>query len=117
MRVRQNSIPDVADYHAKIKIFGKLHKLSYIPLEMKVTVKRNGDIIYQELTEVAIGNSRYDNTSVFKDVTIFFSEDICRELQLHRIQDPYYNEFEFDYVEESLKITTRDNTIIFISKE
>ena len=115
MSPRQNNISDVADYHEKIKLFEKLYHLSYIPLEMMVTVKRNGNVIYQELTEVAIGKSKYDYTSVFKDVTIFFSDDKRQELQLYCVQDPYYNKFEF--ARKSLKITTRDNTIIFISKE
>ena len=117
MSPRQNNISDVADYHEKIKLFEKLYHLSYIPLEMMVTVKRNGNVIYQELTEVAIGKSKYDYTSVFKDIMIYFSDHICQELHLYKTQDPHYNKFEFDLAKKSLKITTRDNTTIFISNE
>lgn len=48
---------------------------------------------------------------------IYFSDHICQELHLYKTQDPHYNKFEFDLAKRSLKITTRDNTTIFISNE
>jgi hypothetical protein len=117
MVVNQNNSSDVLDYHEKIKLFEELYNLGYNPSEMMVTVKRNGNVIYKELTEVAIYKSKYDNTSVIKDVMIDFSDDNLQKLKLYKTQDPYYNKFELDLAKRALKITTRDNTTIFISNE
>ncbi|VRA26766.1 Uncharacterised protein [Streptococcus pneumoniae] len=117
MSVNKNNLSDIADYHEKIKFFEELFNLDYNPTEMLVTVERNGNVIYKEFTEVAVGKSKYDYTSVFKDVMIYFSDHICQELRLYKTQDPHYNKFEFDLAKRSLKITTRDNTTIFISNE
>lgn len=117
MSVNKNNLSDIADYHEKIKFFEELFNLDYNPTEMMVTVERNGNVIYKEFTEVAIGKSKYDYTSVFKDVMIDFSDYIRQELHLYKTQDPHYNKFEFDLAKRSLKITTRDNTTIFISNE
>ena len=117
MGVKQNNVSDVADYHEKIKLFEELHNLSFNPSEMMVTVERNGNVIYKELTEVVIYKSRYDNTSVIKDVMIDFSDDNLQKLKLYKTQDPHYNKFELDLAKRTLKITTRDNTTIFISKK
>ena len=117
MSVNKNNLSDIADYHEKIKFFEELFNLDYNPTEMMVTVERNGNVIYKEFTEVAVGKSKYDYTSVFKDVMIDFSDHIRHELHLYKTQDPHYNKFEFDLAKRSLKITTRDNTTIFISNE
>lgn len=117
MSVNKNNLSDIADYHEKIKFFEELFNLDYNPTEMLVTVERNGNVIYKEFTEVAVGKSKYDYTSVFRDVMIYFSDHICQELHLYKTQDPHYNKFEFDLAKRSLKITTRDNTTIFISNE
>ena len=117
MSVNKNNLSDIADYHEKIEFFEELFNLHCNSTEMMVTVERNGNVIYKEFTEVAVGKRKYDYTSVFKDVMIDFSDHIRQELDLYKTQDPHYNKFEFDLAKRSLKITTRDNTIIFISKE
>ncbi|VOV71022.1 Uncharacterised protein [Streptococcus pneumoniae] len=78
MSVNKNNLSDIADYHEKIKFFEELFNLDYNPTEMLVTVERNGNVIYKEFTEVAVGKSKYDYTSVFKDVMIYFSDIYVR---------------------------------------
>lgn len=115
MGTERNSVSDTAKYHEIIDLFAELNNLDYNPIEMLVTVVRNGKTIYKKPTEVAVGKSRYDYTSVFKDISIFFSDKDRQGLQLYIGQDPHYNKFEFDLASKTLIITTTDNTTIKIS--